>query len=225
MRIAVLLVCILLLAGCQREERQLRLDPPTADALDRVALMPNGIGGTPPKVYFALGKPYEANAYNLSQGKRLYAWFGCKAAMATAKAASGRAFLDGWWHYGPEMVSIFASIRDGRPHGMPAFRDKMTTEQIWQLAGYVQTIGSYSAKTGGAQPQRREADAPGRKSRTGGNLCSTRDRHRFIRIRDRRHDPRADRGLSCASSLALLLAGCSGMAVRARCARRARRSA
>jgi cytochrome c oxidase cbb3-type subunit 3 len=31
---------------------------------------------------------------------------------------------------------------------MPAFRDKMTTEQIWQLAGYVQTIGAYAAKTG-----------------------------------------------------------------------------
>ena len=41
--------------------------------------------------------------------------------------------LDGWWYYGPEMVSIFASIRDGRPHGMPAFGSQMTTEQIWQL--------------------------------------------------------------------------------------------
>jgi cytochrome c oxidase cbb3-type subunit 3 len=45
------------------------------------------------------------------------------------------------------MVSIAASIRDGRPHGMPPFRDKMTSEQIWQLAGYIQTIGAYSAKT------------------------------------------------------------------------------
>jgi cytochrome c oxidase cbb3-type subunit 3 len=46
------------------------------------------------------------------------------------------------------MVSITASIRDGRPHVMPPFKDKMTGEQIWQLAGYIQTIGAYSAKTG-----------------------------------------------------------------------------
>lgn len=59
-------------AGCQREERQLRLDPPVAAALDNIALMPNPIGGAPPKTYFALDKPYETNAYNLSQGKRLY---------------------------------------------------------------------------------------------------------------------------------------------------------
>ena len=38
--------------------------------------------------------------------------------------------------------------------GMPAFVDKMTTEQIWQLAGYVQTIGAYSAKT--AAPSRND---------------------------------------------------------------------
>jgi cytochrome c oxidase cbb3-type subunit 3 len=50
------------------------------------------------------------------------------------------------------MVSIVASIHDGRPHGMPAFKDRMTSEQIWQLAGYVQTIGAYSTK----------AAAPGR---------------------------------------------------------------
>jgi len=80
MRVAFVLVAFaMVLAGCQREERELRLDPPLADALDKVALMPNRIAGAPPEIYFALDRPYEVNAYNLSQGKRLYAWFGCKA--------------------------------------------------------------------------------------------------------------------------------------------------
>jgi cytochrome c oxidase cbb3-type subunit III len=148
MRIQHVCLCIVVAtAGCQREERQLRLDPPVAAALGDVALMPNGISGAPPKTYFALDRPYEKNAYNLSQGKRLYSWFGCKSCHADGQGGAGPAFLDGWWNYGPEMVSIVASIRDGRPHGMPAFRDKMTTEQIWQLAGYVQTIGAYTVKT------------------------------------------------------------------------------
>jgi cytochrome c oxidase cbb3-type subunit 3 len=125
-----------------------------AAAVDNIALMPNGISGAPPETYFALDKPYENNAYNLSQGKRLYSWFGCKACHADGQGGAGPAFLDGWWNYGPETVSIFASIRDGRPHGMPAFGDRMTTEQIWQLAGYVQTIGAYSAKT--AAPSRND---------------------------------------------------------------------
>ena len=125
----------------------MRLDPPLAAGLDDVRLMPNGIGGAPPELYFALDKPYESNAYDLSEGKRLYSWFGCTSCHGHGQGGIGPSFLDGWWLYGPEMVSITASIRDGRPHGMPAFKDKMTIEQIWQLAGYIQTIGAYSAKT------------------------------------------------------------------------------
>ncbi|HET7884991.1 MAG TPA: c-type cytochrome [Bradyrhizobium sp.] len=148
MRIVVMFAAFALaLAGCQREERDLRLAPPVAAALDRIALMPGGISGAPPQIYYALDRPYQINAYNLDQGKRLYSWFGCKSCHADGRGGAGPAFLDGWWYYGPEMVSIFASIRDGRPHGMPAFHSKMTTEQIWQLAGYVQTIGAYSART------------------------------------------------------------------------------
>jgi cytochrome c oxidase cbb3-type subunit III len=151
MRTSVLLLAMALgVIGCRREERELRLDPPLAAALDGMALMPNGISGAPPQIYFALHRPYEVNAFNLSQGKRLYSWFGCKACHADGQGSVGPAFLDGWWYYGPEMVSIFASIRDGRPHGMPSYRDKMTTEQIWQVAGYVQTIGGQNR---GARPQ------------------------------------------------------------------------
>ena len=144
----------LCLAGCEREEREYRLDPPLAADLDKIKLMPNGINGAPPEIYYALGQPYESNAYNLSEGKRLYSWFGCAVCHGDGQGGTGPAFLDGWWLYGPEMVSIVASIRDGRPHGMPAFRDKMTAEQIWQLAGYVQTIGAYSSKT--AAPSRND---------------------------------------------------------------------
>lgn len=155
MKVVGLCLVVTVLFGCQREERQLRLDPPIAAALNDIALMPNGISGTPPQVYFALGRPYEANAYDLSEGKRLYSWFGCKECHGNGEGGVGPAFLDGWWLYGPEMVSVAASIRNGRPHGMPAFKDKLTAEQVWQLAGYVRTIGAYSART--AAPGRDDA--------------------------------------------------------------------
>ncbi|MBY5734304.1 cytochrome c [Rhizobium leguminosarum] len=131
--------------GGLRQPRQYRVDPAVSAALNDIRLMANGIGGAPPEIYFALNKPYEATGYDLSQGKRLYAWFGCPSCHGDGRGGAGPSFLDGWWLYGPSMVSIVASIRDGRPHGMPAFKDKMTIDQIWQLAGYVKTIGSYSA--------------------------------------------------------------------------------
>lgn len=84
------LVCIVCLAGCEREKRDLRLDPPEAAALDAIALMPNGISGAPPDVEVAMNKPYETNAYQLSQGKRLYEWFNCTGCHANGGAAQAR---------------------------------------------------------------------------------------------------------------------------------------
>jgi cytochrome c oxidase cbb3-type subunit 3 len=55
--------------------------------------------------------------------------------------------MDAWWRYGPAPVSIFVSIRDGRLHGMPAFRDKLTTEQMWQLTYYLRALGSTKPRT------------------------------------------------------------------------------
>lgn len=149
-----ILVIAVFLSGCQREKRELRLDPPVAASFDEVRLMPNRISGAPPEVYFAMGKPYETNAYNLSQGKRLYSWFGCASCHGNGEGGVGPSFLDGWWAYGPELVSIAASIRDGRPNGMPPFKDKMTSDQIWQLAGYIKILGAYSAIT--AAPSRND---------------------------------------------------------------------
>lgn len=160
-RVAAVLFGLLVLPGCDREKRDLRLDPPALEAFDAVATLPNGIGGAPPDIDAAMGKPYENNAYQLSQGKRLYEWFNCTGCHANGGGAAGPAFLDGWWRYGPDMVSIFVSIQDGRPHGMPAFRDKLTTDQIWQLAGYVQTIGMYSAKTASSSRNDEMQSRPG----------------------------------------------------------------
>ena len=142
-------------SACDREERELRLDPAVEAALNMPRAMANGIGGAPPLVFTALGKPYADNAYSLAQGKRLYSGFSCPQCHGDGSGGSGPSFLDGWWNYGPDMVSIVLSIRDGRPRGMPAFGHRLTTEQIWQIAGYLQTLGSYSAKT--AAPGRDDA--------------------------------------------------------------------
>lgn len=161
-RRVILAFAVLALAGCEREERSTRVDPPVAAALDGVAVMPIGIGGRPPEVYAALGKPYRNNAYQLSQGKQLYEWFGCPSCHGDGQGGSAPSLIDGWWEYGPDLVSIYVSIRDGRPHGMPSFRNRLTNDHIWQLAGYVQVLGAYSADTAAPsrsdRPQTRRAE-------------------------------------------------------------------
>jgi cytochrome c oxidase cbb3-type subunit 3 len=148
------ILSVALLGACKREIRDLRADPPVSADLNDVKPMANRINGAIPVVTPALGDPYENNAYQLSQGKRLYAWFNCKGCHADGGGAIAPALMDGWWRYGPDRVSVFLSIRDGRPSGMPGFSDRLTAEQIWQLTGYVRTIGAYYGKT--AAPSRND---------------------------------------------------------------------
>lgn len=161
-RPAILAFAVLLLAGCEREERSSRVAPPVAAALDDVAILPVGIGGRPPEVHAAMGKPYRRNAYQLAQGKQLYEWFGCQSCHAEGQGGSGPSLIDGWWEYGPDLATIYVSIRDGRPGGMPSFRHRLTNDQIWQLAGYIQVLGAYSADTAAPgrsdRPQTRAAE-------------------------------------------------------------------
>lgn len=152
--LSMALLVALSLCACKREQRSLRTDPPVAAALAQVAVMPGGINGTPPEVDRALGHPSQTNAYELSQGKRLYTWFNCEGCHADGGGAFGPALMDGWWRYGPDPVSIFVSIREGRPRGMPAFANRLTTEQIWQLTGYIQSLGALSAQI--AAPNRND---------------------------------------------------------------------
>ncbi|WP_242662328.1 c-type cytochrome [Teichococcus deserti] len=129
-----------------------------------MAVSPGGIGGRPPPVEAALGHPFQNNAWQVAQGKRLYAGFGCptchgdgRGGGSGGQAASlpGPSLMDGWWNYGQDPVTLYLTLRDGRPGGMPAFRDRLPPEQLWQLVGYLQHLGAYRASL--AAPGRDDA--------------------------------------------------------------------
>lgn len=54
--------------------------------------------------------------------------------------------MDDEWRYGGRIDQIAATIAEGRPNGMPAWRDKLTDEQIWQLAAYVRSLSGQQRK-------------------------------------------------------------------------------
>jgi cytochrome c oxidase cbb3-type subunit 3 len=48
--------------------------------------------------------------------------------------------MDDKWIYGSEPRSIYASILEGRPNGMPSFRGKIPDAQVWQLVAYIRSM-------------------------------------------------------------------------------------
>ena len=82
------------------------------------------------------------NAYELAQGQRLYLWMNCAGCHSNGGGGMGPPLRDREWRYGGSMGQIVSTIMNGRPNGMPSFRDRITEEQAWQIASYVRSMSA-----------------------------------------------------------------------------------
>jgi cytochrome c oxidase cbb3-type subunit 3 len=142
LKAAALALCAVavLATACKREKREVRAAP-AAESREMVTMVPLAVGGGPPiKTVSSKGREYEQNAYQLSEGKRLFSWFNCVGCHGHGGGGSGPALMDDQWLYGSDVENIAASIREGRPNGMPSFRGRIPDDQIWQLAAYVRSL-------------------------------------------------------------------------------------
>jgi cytochrome c oxidase cbb3-type subunit 3 len=141
MRSAILaLALVVLLAGCERESRRFK-DIAAASQRSEGKVLSDLRPGVLPGKDAAAHSPYQGNAWAVSEGKRLYAWFNCTGCHAHGGGSIGPPLMDEKWIYGKEPANIFASIVEGRPNGMPSFRGKIPDDQVWQLVAYVQSLG------------------------------------------------------------------------------------
>jgi cytochrome c oxidase cbb3-type subunit III len=135
------LVLAMTLGACERERRQYELPAAQASQL-KPAHASN-----------------ERNAYAMSQGKNLFRWYNCTGCHANGGGGMGPALMDDKWRYGNNPEDIYASIMDGRPNGMPAFRGKINEDQVWQLVAYVRSMSGWARKD--AAPSRNDSLYPG----------------------------------------------------------------
>lgn len=58
----------------------------------------------------------------------------------------GPPLMDDKWIYGSEPEQIFETIVQGRPNGMPAFGNKVVSDQVWQIVAYVRSMSGLLRK-------------------------------------------------------------------------------
>lgn len=126
-------ILILMLTGCARDQREMQSGSPTQ------AAMPV------PKTESARTQqkpatPYEGNLAAIEEGKLLYNKFNCVGCHAAGGGAIGPALMDDKWRYGSDPSAIFSTIVEGRPGGMPSFRDKIPEDDMWKIVAYVRSL-------------------------------------------------------------------------------------
>jgi cytochrome c oxidase cbb3-type subunit 3 len=135
----ILLSTLLLLPGCEREERKFEVPPHTGEPADGTLQTHLQAGSSAP-VPADQKSYYEENSYSLSEGKRLFATFNCTGCHAHGGGGIGPALIDDKWIYGSRADQIYLTIVEGRPNGMPSFRSRIPRYQVWQLAAYVRSL-------------------------------------------------------------------------------------
>ncbi|MFN2532577.1 MAG: cytochrome c, partial [Pyrinomonadaceae bacterium] len=96
--------------------------------------------------------PAEEQAYSVSEGKLLFTQYNCVGCHFNGGGGIGPPLMDEKWIYGSQPANVYATIVEGRPNGMPSFKDKVTPQQVWQLVSYVRSLSGLTPK--GARPGR-----------------------------------------------------------------------
>ncbi|NOK36042.1 cytochrome C [Corallococcus exercitus] len=151
MKPRILLGTLVLLTACEREQRRFQELPaaarPAARDVQVSELQPGPVAAPPSEPAPATRAASEDNAYDVSEGKRLYVWFNCAGCHAAGGGGGmGPPLLDAKWRYGSEPENIYATIVEGRPNGMPSFRGKIPDTQVWQLVAYVRSMSGLLKK-------------------------------------------------------------------------------
>ncbi len=146
--VSAALMALLALPACEREARDSRGKPvtETGPTLSSATTTTLYAGDQPPPSPDPRGKLYEGNAFHVAQGQRWYNWFNCSGCHANGGGGMGPPHIDDEWRYGGNIEQIYASVLQGRPNGMPSFRNKMTEQQIWEVAAYVRSLSGQVSK-------------------------------------------------------------------------------
>ncbi|HET7209870.1 MAG TPA: c-type cytochrome [Terriglobales bacterium] len=142
---AVFLVSVLVLTSCKREDRNFRPSPPASQTINTIQISGLNPGANP----VATPPPpntYEESAYAVSEGKTLFNQYNCSGCHANGGGGIGPPLMDNNWIYGSEPGNIFATIMQGRPNGMPSFRNRIPEYQAWQIVSYVRSLSGLLPK-------------------------------------------------------------------------------
>ena len=149
------------LPACDSQERHSRAKPigETVEGQSPDTIWP---GGTTPPPLDARAKLYDDNAPAIAEGQSLYTQMNCVGCHFHGGGGMGPPLMDDEWRYGGRIDQIAASIALGRPGGMPAWKGKLTDDEIWKLAAYVRTLsGQPSKDVVGSRSESMSATTPG----------------------------------------------------------------
>ena len=101
------------------------------------------VGPTPGPAVDAgpISNPFAPDEFNLNDGRLYFQRYNCSGCHGGhAGGGMGPSLRDNEWIYGGADAQIFASIVEGRAHGMPAWGSRLPDDVVWKLVSYIKSL-------------------------------------------------------------------------------------
>jgi cytochrome c oxidase cbb3-type subunit 3 len=139
----VICICLCSSVACKREQRQFTAPPSTFKSYTvTMSDIHPGSAGLP----LPVTNQSDQRAYDTNEGKRLFTQYNCSGCHFNGGGGIGPALMDAQWIYGDQPENIYSTIVEGRPNGMPSFRQKIPDNQVWELVAYVRSLSGQLRK-------------------------------------------------------------------------------
>ncbi|MEO7043092.1 MAG: c-type cytochrome [Gemmatimonadaceae bacterium] len=112
------------------------------DSLMQLVALGDIAGGHPNTLTVQIKNPYEGSIAAADAGRQQFIDMNCAACHGyDGRGGMGPNLTDTYWRYGGSPASIYNSIYQGRPDGMPAWGRMIPRDDIWKLVTYIQSLG------------------------------------------------------------------------------------
>jgi cytochrome c oxidase cbb3-type subunit 3 len=84
--------------------------------------------------------PYHDDANAIAEGKQVFDEICSVCHKPDGSGLVGPSLVDPYWKYGDDDESLFTSVSEGRPLGMPPWGTQLGGEKIWKSLAYLETL-------------------------------------------------------------------------------------
>ena len=103
--------------------------------------------------------PYHGDAAAIAEGQEVFNTICAACHKTDGTGLVGPSLVDPYWKYGSDDASLYVSVAEGRPGGMPAWGPQLGSDKIWKSLAYMAMLPQ-SDEPGVGAPQAGAAATP-----------------------------------------------------------------
>ena len=94
--------------------------------------------------------PFRGDLAAIEEGKSTWGTICVACHLADGRGMVGPSLIDPYWKYPTDDEALFQTVAEGRPGGMPPWGAQLSTDQIWKVLAYMESLPKTDAPGVGA---------------------------------------------------------------------------